>query len=310
MELTHLKYFYEVAKIGSFTKASKRLRVTQPTISKTIQQIEYLQGVKLLDRTRRNGVTLTEVGKIYFSACEHIFQELENLKTSVDAQTSDCIGDLAIGASDNLCNYIFPALFEDYCAKYRKVRVKLLNGTSEEIKIELSNGKSEIGIFHSSVREENLHSEKLGFIEFIIAFSPKLKELSQKPWNPKIFEDICFIGPRISDYSKPYPILKMLETVSVRPKHFFETNTQETQKRMALHGLGYAVMPRYMILNELKAGSLLTLRAPKVIGSEVFLVHRKNKTLSKPAMTFVRELKRGLDFKNFKTPTYIRGQEE
>jgi DNA-binding transcriptional LysR family regulator len=53
MELNHLKYFYEVAKRGSFTGASKTLRVSQPSISKIVQLLEEREGVKLFNRNKK-----------------------------------------------------------------------------------------------------------------------------------------------------------------------------------------------------------------------------------------------------------------
>src|SRR4051794_3914037 len=116
MELNHLKYFYEVARRQSFTKASSALRVSQPSISRTIKQMEDVVGARLLDRTRRGGVSLTDTGKLFFQSCESIFQELENLKTTVQQKGAEVAGVLSVGASDNICNYLFPEIFTAFCA--------------------------------------------------------------------------------------------------------------------------------------------------------------------------------------------------
>src|SRR5689334_13386897 len=114
MELNHLKYFYEVARLGSFTKASRALRISQPSISKMVKLLEGRQNVKLLDRSKRGGVHLTPTGKRFFESCISIFGEVETLKNVVDHEKVECAGDLAIGASDNICNYMVPDILEPF----------------------------------------------------------------------------------------------------------------------------------------------------------------------------------------------------
>src|SRR5256885_738849 len=133
MELTHLKYFYEVAKQGSFTRASKSLRITQPSISKTIQQMEYTTGQRLLDRARRGGVSLTPAGKILYQSCEKIFLELEAMRIKIELESRECAGPVSIGASDNLCNHFLPKVLAKFCKDHPKVRVSLLSGSSSSI---------------------------------------------------------------------------------------------------------------------------------------------------------------------------------
>jgi DNA-binding transcriptional LysR family regulator len=50
MELNHLRYFFEVAREGSFTSAARKLRVSQPSISKLVRILEEREGVLLFDR--------------------------------------------------------------------------------------------------------------------------------------------------------------------------------------------------------------------------------------------------------------------
>ncbi|RZA04544.1 MAG: LysR family transcriptional regulator, partial [Proteobacteria bacterium] len=52
MELNHLRYFYEVAKAGSFTNAARSLRISQSALSKTVALLEAREGVKLLQRSK------------------------------------------------------------------------------------------------------------------------------------------------------------------------------------------------------------------------------------------------------------------
>jgi DNA-binding transcriptional LysR family regulator len=286
MELNHLKYFYVVAKNRSFTKASKELRVSQPSISKIVKQLEDREGIRLLDRARRSSVNLTEMGKLFYASCEIIFGEVSQLKNQIALQSGECTGPLLIGASDNICNYILPGALEPFLEKHPKVSVKIFNGTSDEIKQELQMGKSELGVFHSPVNESSFESEKIAFSEFVIVCSPRNKALLRSGFDIKVLEQQVWISPRISDYAKPVPILRMLNSLGIKPKFRCESNSQETQKNLAMKNVGYAVVPKYMAQEAIQQRRLKVIHTPKQIGSDVYLVRRKNRTLSAPALKF------------------------
>jgi DNA-binding transcriptional LysR family regulator len=297
MELNHLRYFYEVAKSGSFTAASKTLRVSQPSISKIIKILEDRENVKLFDRGKK-GVTLTEAGRTFLESCQCIFQEIENLRANVRTQREDCVGDLSIGASDNLCNYVLPKLFVEFWKKYPRVRVNLFNGTSNAIKNEVSNGNAELGLFFTHTKDIAFAIEKLACVEFVIVCAAANQLLAKaarnRNFDPAILEQAFYIGSRIADYERPYPTLNMLKQIGVKPRLFFETNNQETQKRMALEEYGYTIVPRYIVKHELKTKQLLEIKAPRPIGADLYLIRRKNRTPSKPAQVFESYLKERL----------------
>ena len=286
MELNHLRYFYEVARQGSFTKAAARLRVAQPAISRIIKTLEEREGVRLLERGKR-GASLTDEGRLFFESCRSIFTEIDALETAVKARRRDCAGSLRVGASDHLCNYVFPALFMEFWKRYPRVRINLMNGGSEAIKAELLEGRAELGLFHSTPRERELSAEEIARIGFAVVFSPRNELLmSASRFTPGPLERAYYIGCRQADYRRTNPTAAMLEGLGVRPRLFFETNSLETQKRMALQEYGYAVLPRYMVATELKAGLLREYPLPRAIGSPLYLVTKRGREPGRPAAVF------------------------
>jgi len=294
MELNHLKYFYEVARLGSFTKASKALRISQPSISKMVKLLEQEQNVRLLDRAKRGGVQLTPTGKRFFQSCVGIFGEIDNLKNAVEHEKEECAGDLSIGASDNLCNYVLPELLAPYIERHPKVRMKIFSGTSDSIKSELLSSNSELGIVYTPVRESCFQVEPLGFAEFVIVHAGNTKNKRSSKNTKMTTEDlrtVPYVGSRVADYSKPYPALEMLCSIGLKPTVIVETNNQETQKRLVIKGYGYTVVPKFMIESELREGTLMAVSISRKIGSKVYLVKKKNRTLTKPALLFENHLR-------------------
>ena len=78
MKLTALQYFLTVAKYNSFTKASEKLYITQPTISRQIQELEDELGTSLFERTYKQ-VHLTENGKLVKKEAKEILDRIDRL---------------------------------------------------------------------------------------------------------------------------------------------------------------------------------------------------------------------------------------
>ena len=275
MDLNRLRYFYTVAKLRSFTAAAKNIHVSQPSLSKMVKQLEEEIGETLFLRGKK-GVELTAAGALTFGRCQNIFSEVEALQVGLTEIHEEISGNVALGASDNLCNYILPTILDELTRGFPKLQVNLFSGTSSEIQSEILDGKSELGLFYTKptgVREFEVRA--LRFVEFVIVSKKelKLKELSRTP----------YVGSRRTDYRGSYPALEMLKTLGIKPSVRFETNNQETQKKLALMGSGYTIIPLHMVDSEIAESSLHRVITSKKVGATIFLVKRRAKLLSRPA---------------------------
>lgn len=109
INLNLLKYFYEAVNVGNITRASERLLVSQPAITKAIRELEAELNVKLLERSKK-GVVPTEEGKILYEHIKGMFQDF-NSTLSILENSKNNGGHLYIGATTtNFVNFIIDAL--------------------------------------------------------------------------------------------------------------------------------------------------------------------------------------------------------
>lgn len=279
MELNHLRYFFEVARQQSFTQAARVLRVSQPSISKQVRLLEDHEGVRLLDRSRRGGVVLTPMGRIFYERCERIFGEIENLKAAASSKEGECVGDLALGASDNLCNYIVPQFLPGFLKRNPKLRFRLFAGTAEGIQRELLADRAEMGFFYTPIRDLQFSSREIARVEMVVVAKQRVttrKELAELP---------C-VGSRQADYSGAYIANDILKAHGIKPMARLEINNHETQKRLVLKGMGYMVIPRFAVSEDLVAGRLNLVRPSQATSVPLFQVQRKSRTPSRAAGLF------------------------
>jgi len=121
MELRHLRYFVAVADELNFTRAARRLGITQPSLSSQIRQLETEMGTPLLRRETR-GVELTEAGKLMFEEARVILAGVERAKTGVARRARGETGRINIGAAGaTYFHPLIPAIIREFRKKHPDV---------------------------------------------------------------------------------------------------------------------------------------------------------------------------------------------
>jgi DNA-binding transcriptional LysR family regulator len=205
------------------------------------------------------------------------------LRIGVGELHREVSGELKMGASDNLCNYLLPILFDEVFRSFPKIKIKLFSGSSADIQNEMLADRLELGLFYTKVlRSRDFEVNPLRFVEFVVVSKKelKIKDLMATP----------YIGSRRADYRGSSPALEMLQSLGVSPNTILETNNQETQKKMALIGCGFTVVPLHMVEQELAERSLFRVQTTQRLGSTVSIIKRRGKTTTRPAEVFEKIL--------------------
>ena len=79
MNILHMKYAVEVARVGSLNKASETLLVATPNISRSIKELEADVGIEIFDRSAK-GVTLTPEGEEFIGYAKEILKQIDHVK--------------------------------------------------------------------------------------------------------------------------------------------------------------------------------------------------------------------------------------
>lgn len=150
-----LKVFQSVAKNLSFTKASQELFVSQPAITKHIQELETCYQARLFDR-QGNKISLTEAGKLLLKHSERIMEDYKRLEYEMHLLHNEYMGELKLGASTTVAQYVLPPLLANFIAKFPQVNLSLLNGNSREIEVALQEHRIDLGLVEGIFRLPNL----------------------------------------------------------------------------------------------------------------------------------------------------------
>jgi DNA-binding transcriptional LysR family regulator len=168
------KVFMEVARQLSFTKASQALFISQPAITRHIQQLEDLYKVRLFDRSA-SSISLTDAGKLlyqYLMRAREVEKELEFAMTTWQ-DPFKARGDLKLGASTTVALYIIPAVLSGFRHQYPDVSVSLLNRNSENVMKALLDQEIDLGILEGKSKMKGVHTEHFLTDEVVPVCSPR-----------------------------------------------------------------------------------------------------------------------------------------
>ena len=150
-----LKVFQSVAKNLSFTKASQELFVSQPAITKHIQELETCYQTRLFDR-QGSKISLTEAGELLLKHSEKILDDYKQLEYEMHLLHDEYIGELKLGASTTIAQYVLPPLLANFITKFPQINLSLINGNSRGVEVALQEHRIDLGLVEGIFRLPNL----------------------------------------------------------------------------------------------------------------------------------------------------------
>ena len=165
-----LNVFVEVARHLSFTKAARELFISQPAITKHIQELENIYKVQLFNRIGGK-ISLMPQGEIFLKHANEILAQYKLLANEMELVTEQFSGELKIGASTTIAQYLIAPLLADFIVRFPQVKVSLFTGNSEQIEDALENKKIDIGLVEGSRRSNHLKYSPLAKDELVLVTS-------------------------------------------------------------------------------------------------------------------------------------------
>jgi LysR family transcriptional regulator, cyn operon transcriptional activator len=166
-ELRHLRYFLAVADCKSFTRAAEQLRISQPTLSHQIRQLESRLGTVLFQRFARRA-ELTPAGEAFKPYCDKTLNELNDGITAVAELEGLVRGDLRLAVFHSFSSSLLGPVLADFTLRYPGVRVVARLLPRVEMERELLTGNLDLAVAYASDTEhivaETLFEEELVLI--------------------------------------------------------------------------------------------------------------------------------------------------
>lgn len=162
MDIRQLEYFVEVAKQLSFTKAAATLHVSQPSISKAIQNFEAELGVPLFYRSSKQ-LEITDAGQAVLVNAQQVLASFHNLRSELTDLMNLQKGKIRIGIPPIVGAEFFSKLISHYKERYPYIEIQLTEVGTKRIREYIQAGQLDIGLVCNTSTYEQL--ETIRFIK-------------------------------------------------------------------------------------------------------------------------------------------------
>lgn len=246
MELRHLRYFVMLGRELHFAKAAEKLFISQPALSKQIQQLEDEMQVKLLERTKRN-VKLTEAGKYLLNESQYIINHLEQVVEAAQRKAEGEEGEVRIGFVGSAMQNIIPNLLERLNSSHPGIHTSLQELNNKDQLDALLHDKLDIAFVRLETVPKELEKKVVFEDSFSLVVSQKhsidkanFESLSQ-------FKNEQFILFS-NDYSQEYydNIMSIFTDHGFQPKVSHRSVQANSIFRLVEKELGVAIVPSAM----------------------------------------------------------------
>ena len=285
MTLRHLRVFLAVYQTQNVTRAAERLHMTQPTVTRAVQELERYYGVRLFERINRR-LYITQSGRQLYARAVHIVGSFDRMEKEL--KNWDEFGLLRIGATPTLASVLLPKTLMTFEKKHPKLRVRCSVENGTHLQEALADDRLDFALIEGEVAAEHLHAEPFSEDRLILLLPPDdprrnapaltLRELAE---SPLLLREKGSMGRSFLDRvfaAHDLPLEPLMESISTHAII------------QAVHaGLGISFLPQRLIRHSVESGFVAT----RAVDDEPFVrrnfaVWHEDKFLTRSA----RELRR------------------
>ena len=286
MNFNQLHAFYTVAQEGNFTKAAKRLSVSQPAVTKHIRDLEMFYGLRLLERTTRK-TTLTEAGRTLLSFAQRIFAMAGEAELTLESIAGLKTGRIEVGTSRTVGTYYITPIAVGFKKAYPGVILSIRIENSQWVLEQILGLRLDLGVVGVQVKNEDLVFLPFVKEELLLIVPAAHPWAKQKSVQAQQLKNQLFIMREKGSGTREL-IESELGRIGIKPNITMELGSNEAIKRAVESGVGLALLPPKVVQSEMSQGLL---RCLTVKGTQFLLkfnvVYHKDKESSRLIQAFL-----------------------
>jgi len=248
MELRHLKYFLAVAEELNFTKASEKLFISQPPLSRQIMELEEELQARLFNRNNKK-VELTEAGKYFEKEVKDLFQNLELISVKTKKIADNVSGEFRIAYISSIYSSVISDLIKHLKEQFPYVNFKLFEVSTTKQISALEQGKIELGIIRSPIKSPKIKAQLWFRDGFSVVYNKSLIQIKSEEEIPKLKDETFVFFNK--DYAPHYHdvLLELCAFYGFEPQVVHESNNINSIVQLVKNGLGISIVPSNIAKN-------------------------------------------------------------
>lgn len=296
---TRITYIETIAKYGNITKAANDLYISQPYLSKIIQNIEKETGVTIFERTQKF-LSLTFAGERYLSYLRK-FENLEtDMKKELEMISNNKKGKITFGINQALGTTLLPKVLPDFSIHFPGIQIELVEKNAHDLEKMLEDNRIDLSIGMTPILNQNLSYEFLyeDSMYLLVSeksrlYNPTLKGIHKFPYDLQILNDepMILLSPELG-------LRRLLdefyELNHLKQKVMLTTSTIYTAIALTKAGMGSTFIPLTgMDFSNFPNCNIYEFDK-NILKSKFVLLYKKDRSLTPAVLSFFDIVKRNL----------------
>jgi DNA-binding transcriptional LysR family regulator len=287
MDVDQLRALVTLSRERRFTTAARALGVSQPSLSRRVQQLEREVRARLFVRTAR-GVVPTAAGARFLAHAEHALAAVDAGVRDLQESLGAPHGVVALGTMPTVGAYALPDAIARFHEEHPAVLLRLHEALPDALEAGVADGSLDLAILNLPVRRQDLSAKKLWQEDYLLALPASHRLASRK--GPLPLRDVAgeplIVIPAVPATAA---LFAACEERGVRPRVVVEVESLEASRRLVERGMGLTLLPRLMARDVSKRVALLEI-SEGGLRRQVALVHRGAAYLSGAAKAVQKAL--------------------
>ncbi|MED3729188.1 LysR family transcriptional regulator [Priestia filamentosa] len=243
-----LKTFVNVVEERNFTKAAENLRISQPSVSLHIKNLEEEFQTTLLKRTPKM-VTVTPTGEMLYERAKQILHLYKQAKQEIYEHHHFVQGKLTIGASFTIGEYVLPKLLSEFHQLYPHVEIEVLIDNTAQIAEHVRLFQADIGLIEGRVNHTELQLSPFLEDELSIIVEENSLFLTQKNLSLSDLQNQTWITREKGSGTREY-LKHVLDSNGLKARAFITMSSNQAIKEAVLNGMGMSMLSAYALKKE------------------------------------------------------------
>lgn len=243
MDFRHLKYFVAVADEQNFTRAAERLHISQPPLSRQIQDLEEELGTPLFERGSRP-LKLTDAGRFFYGHATRLLEQAAQAVRSTK-RIAQLERRLVIGFVASTMYGALPLLVRKFRAACPQTELALVEMSTVEQIEALKNGRIDVGFGRVRLDDPSIKREILREERLVVAI-PAEHGLADST-GPLTLAEVApyplLVYPRNPRPSYADQVLSLFRDLALEPASVHETQEMQTALGLVASGMGLCIVP-------------------------------------------------------------------
>ena len=286
MDLDQLHTFLEIVRLKSFSKAAQTCYRTQPAISAQVRQLEQELNATLFERLGTK-ISLTVAGRIFAEHAEQILALRRRAQDAINELERVPRGELLIAANEATCIYVLPGVFSEFKKQFPNVQLLVDRAYGTRVVQAVLDNLADFGITQLPVQEKKLQVVKIYSDEIKLLVPAGHRFASYDRITPRDLVGEPVLLPKTG--TTRARLNSWLDAVQEELNVSMELDSTEMIKRFVMANLGVSFLAASHCTEEVTARKLACISlGPETMIRRVGLIYRKDKSLSKAALGFIR----------------------